>query len=153
MKKEALKSIQEGFKMKVKGLFKKAIGGMTTVAVIACMLFNPAATMSVHAGSTTSNPGGKLYEFDKDGKYDISAVTPSTISSITDYGSFSIKGDMTSITAVNGFTAYEVKDGNVTLNYSVGTKYANAASTDWHLYDDKSRKINGEEFELSLIHI
>lgn len=137
--------------MKVKGLFKKAIGGMTTVAVIACMLFNPAATMSVHAGSTTSNPGGKLYEFDKDGKYDISAVTPSTISSTTDYGSFSIKGDMTSITAVNGFTAYEVKDGNVTLNYSVGTKYANAASTDWHLYDDKSKKINGEEFESNIL--
>ena len=40
MKKEALKSIQEGFKMKVKGLFKKAIGGMTTVAVIACMLLS-----------------------------------------------------------------------------------------------------------------
>ena len=138
--------------MNANGFLKRMKVVVITASVTVCILFNPATSSVVYAGVTTYNPGGKMYELDKDSKYDITSTTPaSTISESTDYGSFSIKGDMKSIPAVNGFVAYEVKDGNADLNYTIGTKYSKADSTDWHLYDDKSKKINGEEFDSNIL--
>ena len=138
--------------MRTKGLLKKSISRMMIVTAIAGILLNPATILTAHAGVTTNSPGGQLFGFDKDSKYDISAATPATaISTSTDYGAFSIRGDMKSIASVNGFKAFEVKDGNITLNYAVGSKYTSATGTDWHSYEDKSKKINGEEYDSKIL--
>ncbi|WP_027205237.1 hypothetical protein [Butyrivibrio fibrisolvens] len=138
--------------MILKSSLKSIISVAIIVASSVCMLMNPIAKITTCAAVTTINPNGILYELDEDSKYDISTSTSSSdIQTSTTYGSFFIKGDMKAINAVNGFASYEVAEGNISLNYTIGSTYSNSSSTDWHIYNDKTKKINGEDVDNNIL--
>ena len=138
--------------MILKSSLKSIISVTIIVASSVCMLMNPITKITTCAAVTTINPNGILYELDEDSKYDISTTTSSSvIQASTTYGSFFIKGDMKAINAVNGFASYEVAEGNISLNYTIGSTYSNSSSTDWHIYNDKTKKINGEDVDNNIL--
>ena len=100
----------------------------------------------VSAKDKTESIAGKLYEFEKGSKYEFSSAT-STKATTSDFGSFKITGNMKSISAVNGVTAYEVSDGNVVVDYALGNKYTGDKKDSWYLIDDKTKKVDSETLE------
>ena len=100
----------------------------------------------VYAQNSTVGIDGKQYELEEKSKYVYSGVTPSTItSSGSQFGVFSITGDLTSIDAVDGYASYEVTNGMATLSYSPTGAVVNAGDTDWHIFEDKTDDVNGEK--------
>ena len=110
---------------------------------IICVLLttNSIPMMSVYAKEKTENVVGKLYEFEKGSKYEFSSSTSSN-STTSDFGSFTLTGNMNSISSVNGACAFEVVEGNVVIDYSLGNKYRGNATDSWYLINDKSKKID-----------
>ena len=102
--------------------------------------------ISANAGEKTESLTGKLYEFEKGSKYEISS-TASRKSTTSDFGSLKITGDMNPISDINGVNAYEVSDGNVTIDYFLGNEYSGENTDFWYLVDDKSKKIDTETIE------
>ena len=101
------------------------------------------SAISANANEKTESLTGKLYEFERGSKYEISSAT-SGKSTTSDFGSLKITGNMNPISAVNGVDAYEVSDGNVIIDYSLGNKYNGENTDSWYLIDDKSKKIDTE---------
>lgn len=108
------------------------------------------APINVSAKDKTESITGKLYEFEKGSKYEFSSTTSSKATT-SDFGSFKITGNMKSISAVNGVTAYEVADGNVVIDYALGNKYIGDSKDSWYLIDDKSKKVDTETLEENIM--
>lgn len=108
----------------------------------------------VYAENTTINIDGKQYELEPKSKYAYTeGIAPATItSSGSQFGQFSITGNLNSISAVDGFTSYEVLSGVATLSYNPSGKVIGAAETDWHLVEDKGTEINGEKIDNKILN-
>lgn len=104
----------------------------------------------VNAKDKTESISGKLYEFDKGSKYEFSSSTSSK-STTSNFGTFKITGNMKTINAVNGVVAYEVADGNVAIDYSLGSKYTGDDKNSWYLIDDKSKKVDLETLDENIM--
>lgn len=111
--------------------------------MVICVLLTSVNIFPLHvkAKEKTETISGKLYEFEKGNKYEFSdsAISKTTNS---DFGSFTITGNMKSISAVNGISAYEVADGNILFDYTLGNKYTGESTDSWYLIDDKSKKVD-----------
>ena len=106
--------------------------------------------ISVSAKEKTELITGKLYEFEKGSKYEFSSATTSKTTT-SDFGSFRITGNMKSTSAVNGVIAYEVVDGNVAIDYTLGNKYIGDNKESWYLINDKSKKVDTETIEQNIM--
>ena len=99
--------------------------------------------MNVFAASGKTEVTGTVYEFDKDSHYefDESSSSEKTGNNNT-YGIFYISGNVSDVNAKSGVPAYEVSDGNLTFYYNYGDAVLNAGEDEWHLVDDKSKKVD-----------
>lgn len=108
--------------------------------------------LKVHAKEMNVSVAGELFEFDKSSKYEVDeSDSCGNINGKTEYGTFSIAGNMNSILDVNGIDAYEVADSNVVLKYDLQNGYAEADVTNWHLIDDKTKKVNDIDLEADVL--
>lgn len=89
---------------------------------------------------------GQLYQLDEGSNYEFSA-TSTSLSTNSDFGEFSISGDIQSIDKVDGITAYNISNGNVSIHYSLGNKYLGEDTSTWYLIEDSTDEIDGEEIE------
>ncbi len=118
---------------------RKIISGkgksVLVVFFVLCVMLSVASIspISVSAKDKTESITGKLYEFEKDSKYEFSSATSSR-ETTSDFGSFKITGNIKSISDVNGVTAYEVADGNVVINYALGNKYTGDSKGSCHAH-------------------
>lgn len=95
---------------------------------------------------------GMIYEFEKDDHYEYSSENATNpINGSSQFGNFSIAGDVKTITTVNGFDAYEVNDGNVEFSYEVGKSLINVTESERHLVDDKSKKVDGLKLDENIL--
>ncbi len=120
------------------------VGAIAALLVVQSV---PCAQLTVKAKESTETLTGQYYVFEKDNKYDISGGAPVTDSEIGKPGSFSLFGDMKTIADQNGVKAYEVIDGNITLNYEPNSALVNAAEDKWHIVEDKIKKVDGISLE------
>ncbi len=86
---------------------------------------------------------GKVYEFGKDSSYEIDGAGYAESTSDNTYGNFTVNGNIESVSPINGVKAFHVKDGEISLTYAYGNTLLYAPETDWHLYADKEKKVNG----------
>ena len=102
-----------------------------------------ALPMNVFAASGKTEVAGTVYEFDEDSHYefDESSSSEKTGSNNT-YGTFYISGNVSDVNEESGVPAYEVSDGNLTFYYNYGDTMLNASDDEWHLVDDKSKKVD-----------
>lgn len=99
--------------------------------------------ITASAKETSSVVQGNVYVFSGDAHYEFSAATDSsgTIESNT-FGTFMILGDVRDTGTEIGMPDYFVDSETVRFCYSYDQSRLNVAETEWHVVDDKSKKIN-----------
>lgn len=110
--------------------------------VLLVICFAGVFSMNVNAADIEEKFAGELFEFEKGSHYEVSEGTSSGNTN-TNMGTFSLSGDMKSISDVGGIKAFEVNEGNISMRYSLGSVYANATAENWYLISDKSQKVDG----------
>ena len=117
---------------------KRLVTLFVVMIILLCTL-----PMNVFAASGKTEVTGTVYEFDKDSHYefDESSSSEKTGNNNT-YGIFYISGNVSDVNAKSGVPAYEVSDGNLTFYYNYGDAVLNAGEDEWHLVDDKSKKVD-----------
>ena len=116
---------------------------------IIMLLASYVGSFTTEAGEISVEIAAKSYQFDKNSGYEISSSAPKT--AFSDHpGTFNIKGDMTSIASVNGFEAYDVKNGSIRLSYDFNKSYLNRGETEWHLVNDGTKKVDGVQLEKNI---
>ena len=115
--------------------------GLATLFV-AVMLLLCSMPMTAFAESGKTEITGKIYEFDKDSHYEFheGGESKETGNSNT-YGTFYISGGVTAVSEESGVPSYEVSDGNLEFYYNHGETMLNASEDEWHLVNDKSKKV------------
>lgn len=108
--------------------------------LFAVMLLAIIAPTALAADSTPVT--GKVYEFEKDGHYEFSTGTAEEPNEENTYGSFSVNGNILETASKNGVPAYKIDDGQLSIMYSYTDMKLNASEDDWHLIDDKSKKLD-----------
>ena len=103
------------------------------------IFFGPSSFRAFATTGQTKIPA-KVYELDKDSHYVFDETTPSTSSAI---GTLSIEGSVSAVGDVNTFSAYKISNGNASFTYKVQQEVLNRTSEEWHLVDDKIKKVNG----------
>ena len=102
-----------------------------------------ALPMNVFAASGKTEVAGTVYEFDEDSHYEFDESSSSEkMGSNNTYGTFYISGNVSDVNEESGVPAYEVSDGNLTFYYNYGDTMLNASDDEWHLVDDKSKKVD-----------
>ena len=107
-------------------------------------------SMKAYAAPTTIAIENSHYDFTEKSKYEIDGAT-STGKTTSPLGNLNLSGDMKSISAVNGFTAYEVQKDTVALNFAVQSTYSTTDEFQWHIIEDKSKDLNGEKTESNIL--
>lgn len=131
---------------------KKLINLGAVIITLVLILSTNVEHLKVYAKDMNVSVAGKLYEFDKKSNYEIDeSDLCQNINDTTEYGAFSIAGNINSISDVNGIDAYEVIDSNVVLKYDLKNDYKEADKADWHLINDKNKKVNGIKLENKIL--
>ena len=109
---------------------------------VVMMTFLIVLPMDAFAASGKTEAVGTIYEFNKKSHYefDESDSSEKTGSNNT-YGTFYISGNVSDVNEESGVPAYKVSDGNLKFYYNYGDTILNAGEDEWHLVDDKSKKV------------
>lgn len=102
----------------------------------------------VYAKDATLNISGNVYEFSDKENYTFSSSASSVKTSEQNtMGTLTVSGSAKDAGEKDGFEMYEVSSGNLTFSYSFDASILDASETDWHLIEDKSKKV--DTFSLS----
>lgn len=116
---------------------KRMAGLFVAVLTILCSL-----QMTVFAESGKTEVTGKVYEFEKNSHYEFhDGGKPKETGNGNTYGIFCISGNITSVSEKNDVPSYEVSDENLKFYYNHGDTMLNADVDEWHLVNDKSKKV------------
>ena len=131
---QAPKSKQQ---MKNRGInmIKKAL---SLLAIVVCLL---SVSQTAYAKESIQDISGSVYEFSAKDNYIFSGSSASATEQ-DKLGDFSISGDMEDAGEKDGFKQYTVDSGNLTLSYKFNSSILDAADTDWHLIEDKTKKVD-----------
>ena len=113
-----------------------------TILFAAVLTFLCSLQLTAFAESEKTEVTGKVYEFDKDNHYEFhdGGISEETGNGNT-YGTFCLSGNITAVGEKNGVPSYEVGDGNLKFYYNYGDTMLNADMDQWHLVNDKSKKV------------
>lgn len=110
---------------------------------VAVMMLLCSMSMTAFAESGKTEIIGKVYEFDKDSHYEFhEGGTSKETGNSNTYGTFYISGGVTVVSEESGVPTYEVSDGNLEFYYNHGDTMLNVSEDEWHLVDDKSKKVD-----------
>lgn len=117
---------------------KRIIATLLTTCIIlsSCIL----GTTTAYAANTSLAVSANVYDLDKDSHYVIGEVATSKSAAI---GTLSINGDVCTSSEADSFPAYEISNGNATFTYKISSGVLNRAEEEWHIVDDKTKKVNG----------
>lgn len=91
---------------------------------------------------------GNLYEFASNAHYEFSSAT---VSSGKAFGTFTISGDLKTIGNKSGMAAYSVSSESVNFHYSYNQSKLNVPDTEWHLIDDKTKKVDAVSLDENIL--
>lgn len=122
------------------------------LGITAFVLAMSGLSVEVQAKDVSIQISGTNYMFEEKSHYNLSEATGSSgITAGTDYGVFSISGDIERAADYNGFKAYDVKSGNISFSYNVKSKLMDVSDETWHLIDDKTKVVNGIELDSKIL--
>lgn len=137
--------------MKKKLIKRNKIISKIFAAGIFVSLLSPCIFIS--AKDNQQNLSGKVYECSKDENYLFSSREEySETSKNNTYGKLSVDGNITLKSDKNGVPAYKIDEGNLNIIYSYDDDLLNAAEEEWHLYEDKSKKIDVLSLDTSILN-
>ncbi len=103
---------------------KKSKSVKSIVSVVLISLILSLGTAGVQADVRTESIPGNVYILDEKNSYDIEGegVTKAAISSSSALGKLSISGELKKTSLKNGFDAFVVDSGNVSISYGRNTR-------------------------------
>ena len=123
-------------------MFGKNIGRMVSLLTLLVFLLG-SVSFSAFAEENAVPIAGNVYEFGEKDHYEFDAVKGAAGSNADNtYGSFSISGDLAPDNSADGIPSFLVNDGQISLTYAYEDKYLNKKDEEWHLDDDKTKKVN-----------
>lgn len=123
--------------VKLRNIPKKFLIALVSILyIITCL---QPFIMTTYAKESSIAVKGNIYEFSEKDNYEFSSAVASSGNL---FGTFTISGKLKSTGNKNGVPAYSVSSENVRLNYSYSQSKLSAAETEWHLIDDKTKKID-----------
>lgn len=118
-------------------------------AIVYIILLNWMCESMIADASNASLPiSANVYDLDKDSHYAIGETSPSPSATI---GTLSINGDVRTSNEANSFPAYEVSNGNASFTYKISSGVLDRAEEEWHIIDDKTKKVNGLTFDKDIL--
>lgn len=121
----------------MRNMIKRFVASLlVTICIVGCL---QPLTMRVHAKEPSIAVKGNVYEFASNAHYEFSSATSSSGNS---FGTFTISGDLNGISNKNGLPAYSASSESVNFYYSYNQSKLNVPDTEWHLIDDKSKKVD-----------
>ena len=117
---------------------RKKFGALLLITV---MLLTCTLSITSLAADETEVPG-KVYEFDNKSGYDFDDGSYETANGDNTYGTFYISGSLTDAGKKSEVPAYEVSDGSLSFYYNYTDALLNAGENEWHLVDNKVKKID-----------
>ena len=112
------------------------VRGVFVLCIVGCLR---AFTSKVYAKEDSIAVNGKVFEFPEGTNYEFSIAEESDNDA---FGTFAISGDLKSIDNKDGVSAYVVSSENIIFNYSYNQSQLNIEETEWHLMEDKAKKID-----------
>ena len=121
----------------------KSVKSIISIVLNASLILSLGAA-GVQASVKTESIPGNVYTFGEKNPYDIAGegVTKAAVSSSNVLGKISVSGEMKKTSPQNGFDAFIVDSGNVSISYGFDKKKLEAADTDWHIVSDSGKEIN-----------
>ena len=113
----------------------------SALLLITVMLLTCTLSITSLAADETEVPG-KVYEFDNKSGYDFDDGSYETANGDNTYGTFYVSGSLTDAGKKSEAPAYEVSDGSLSFYYNYTDALLNAGENEWHLVDDKVKKID-----------
>lgn len=126
----------------MKGIYK-----IISLMIALIMVFSM-FPMAVSAADGKTEVPGKVYNLEKDSHYVLGDNSPSTSATV---GTLTIGGNAKVSSEVNSFPAYETTNGNVTFSYVIKQEVLDRNETEWHLIDDKSKKVNNLTLDSNIL--
>lgn len=109
-------------------------------------------TVTTYAKEESPLMTGLQYEFDKDSHYEFkNAETTKILNGYSWFGNFSVKGNIKSMSDINGVAAYKVMDGNVSLSYVHEELSADEKESNIEFVDDKTKIIDDIEINSNIM--
>lgn len=125
--------------------------GILVIIVFGGKIVN-VSTVTIYAKEETIIPVGVQYEFDKDSHYEFeNAEATETLEESSQFGKFSVSGNMKSMADVKGVAAYEVIDGNVSLSYVHEETSVDENESNLEFVDDKTKTIAGIQIDSNIM--
>jgi len=116
------------------------------------MLIVSVLPVSVLANNEKTEVVGKRYEFEKDSHYEFNEKTTSeNTTNENTYGSFSIGGNISNVSEKSNVSSYEITDGILDLYYNYSDTLLNAGEDEWHLVNDKSKKVTNIKLDSDIM--
>lgn len=113
---------------------------LSLIMILSCIMMLPVSAFAVEGKQQIT---GTLYEFDEDINYVLSEATKqSTTTAANTYGSLSVSGDIAEKTTSGVAPSFKVDKGNLTITYAFTSEKLTAAVGQWHIVDDKGKKID-----------
>lgn len=116
--------------------------------MIALVIILSMFPMVASAANGKTEVPGNVYDLKKDSHYVLGENSPSASATI---GTLSIGGNVKVSSEVNSFPAYEVTNGNATFSYAIKPEVLTRNETEWHLIDDKSKKVNDLNLDTNIL--
>lgn len=96
-------------------------------------------TSQSYAKESSITVKGNIYEFTSNAHYEFSSATASGGNT---FGSFAVSGNLKNTGNKNGIPTYSVNSETLNFYYSYNQSKLNVGDTEWHLIDDKTKKVD-----------
>lgn len=133
--------------MKIRGVNRIKVAIVVAILLLGVIRIN---RLDIYAKDNITSIDGQQYEFGERDHYEFSTASGTKLTN--QFGIFSLTGDVKDIPNVGGFDAYEVKKGNVMLSYNLGQKLIDVDETEWHLVEDKSKKVDSFSLDENIMN-
>ena len=120
-------------------------GLLAAICITGCL---QSFTIPVYAKETSIDVEGRMYEFASNAHYEF---TSAASSSGNTFGTFTISGNLKTASKKNGVPAYSVSSESISFYYSYDQSKLNAAETEWHLIDDKTKKVDSISLDKNIL--
>lgn len=112
-----------------------------TLFILAIVVYLISVPQTAYAKESIQDISASVYEFSAKDNYIFSDAYASATEKDA-LGDFSISGDIEDAGEKDGFKQYTVDSGNLTLSYKFDSSILDAADTEWHLIEDKTKKVD-----------
>ncbi len=125
---------------------------ITYLVVLCALICSSKFTVVSYAAETDKVVDGKVYEFDEKNNYDyLGSGSSEKATASNSYGSLILNGNFQTTGTKDGYTSYIVDGSAVSITYKYNDSLLNAGDDEWHVIDDKSKKVAGLSLDSNVL--